>query len=394
MTVGIDEVEQTRPELATHNTALGTHDTDLKADIGDFSARSNLTTLLASLGIPDTTDKPLYTCLIADRLDHATFGLSAAQVLIAALQTDLDNGTDGLGALKALIDTANTSLGHGTYGLSALQVLIAALQTDLDNGTDGLGALKALIDTATTNIGTANTALAHGTYGLSALQVLIAALQTDLDNGTDGLGALKALIDTANTSLGHGTYGLSALQVLIAALQTDLDNGTDGLGALKALIDTMQGNVTSILGDTETNGVVLGTKVAAYKLLVGENQIAVTTEDLNQVAGSYDLLTGTTQPVALTALSIKMPDDLCSDATLTSISVQTDDTTPGVIISAASGAVANLTAEAELSWTGWVRINAGTKIRLTIAGGAEGAEYITTITAKCEAIVDGGYLAA
>ena len=394
MTVGIDGVEQTRPELTTHNAALSTHDAALKADIGDFSARSNLTTLLASLGIPDTTGKPLYTCLITDRLDDATFGLSAAQVLIAALQTDLDNGTDGLGALKALIDTANTSLGNGTYGLSALQVLIAALQTDLDNGTDGLGALKALIDTATTNIGTANTALAHGTYGLSALQVLIAALQTDLDNGTDGLGALKALIDTANTSLGHGTYGLSALQVLIAALQTDLDNGTDGLGALKALIDTMQGNVTSILGDTETNGVALGTKVAAYKLLVGENQIAVTTEDLNQVAGSYDLFTGTTQPVALTAFSIKMPDDLCSDATLTSISVQTDDTTPGEIISAANGAVANLTAEAELSWTGWVRINTGTKIQLTIAGGAEGAEYITTITAKCEAIVDGGYLAA
>ena len=34
-------------------------------------------------------------------------------VLIAALQTDLDNGTDGLGALKALIDTANEHL-NGT----------------------------------------------------------------------------------------------------------------------------------------------------------------------------------------------------------------------------------------------------------------------------------------
>ena len=39
---------------------------------------------------------------------------------------DLSNATDGLGALKALIDTVNT---------------------DLSNGTDGLGALKALIDT-------------------------------------------------------------------------------------------------------------------------------------------------------------------------------------------------------------------------------------------------------
>jgi len=39
-----------------------------------------------------------------------------------------------------------TMLLEGTYGLSNLQVLIAAIQTDLDNGTDGLGALKSLLD--------------------------------------------------------------------------------------------------------------------------------------------------------------------------------------------------------------------------------------------------------
>jgi len=57
---------------------------------------------------------------------------------LAAVQTDLDNGTDGLGALKTLIDTVNT---------------------DLSNGTDGLGALKTLIDAITTTVGVAGAGL-------------------------------------------------------------------------------------------------------------------------------------------------------------------------------------------------------------------------------------------
>lgn len=51
--------------------------------------------------------------------------ITTVDTVVDGIQTDLDNGTDGLGALKVLID---------------------AVQTDLDNGTDGLGALKTLID--------------------------------------------------------------------------------------------------------------------------------------------------------------------------------------------------------------------------------------------------------
>lgn len=68
---------------------LGTHDTDIKADIGDFSAQSNLTSLLAALGIPDVSGKSLYTCLITDRLDSATFGLSAIEALVDDLESRL-----------------------------------------------------------------------------------------------------------------------------------------------------------------------------------------------------------------------------------------------------------------------------------------------------------------
>lgn len=83
-------------------------------------------------------------------------------LLLDALQTDLDNATDGLGALKALIDTVNTDLANGTDGLGALKALIDTVNTDLANGTDGLGALKTLLDAIPTTAmrGTDNAALA------------------------------------------------------------------------------------------------------------------------------------------------------------------------------------------------------------------------------------------
>ena len=130
----------------------------------------------------------------------------------------------------------------------------------------------------------------------------------------------------------------------------------------------------------------------ADAMVMGKSQIKATTIDLNQAAATYDLLTGTAQAVILESLNIKMPTGDCGGA-LTSISIQTDDATPGIIISAANGAVANLTSEADLFWTGSMYITVGTKIQLTIAGGAHGAAYVCNVTAKCRAVVSGGYLA-
>lgn len=125
---------------------------------------------------------------------------------------------------------------------------------------------------------------------------------------------------------------------------------------------------------------------------VGTMQVASTTEDLNQAASTYDLFTGTTQPVILKALTIKMSTG-AAGGSVTSISIQTDDATPGVIISSTLGAVANLTSEADIGWSGEMRIDVGTKIQLTIAGGAHGSEYITKITATYIAVTAGGTLA-
>jgi hypothetical protein len=125
---------------------------------------------------------------------------------------------------------------------------------------------------------------------------------------------------------------------------------------------------------------------------VGNKQIKDTTIDLNQAAATYNIFTGSAQNVLVESLVIKMPDIIAGGA-LTSISIQTDDSTPQVFISSALGAVANLTAEAQLSSTAPIVIIPGQKIQLTIAGGAHGVAYVCDVIVNYRAISDGGYLA-
>ena len=137
-------------------------------------------------------------------------------------------------------------------------------------------------------------------------------------------------------------------------------------------------------------------KIVTFRIVdtrvMGRSQVAATTIDLFQAAGPWDLFTGTAQAVILESLNIKLPTGAIG-GTITGITIQTDDATPGVIIDAATGAVANLLTEADLGWTGTLYITVATKIRLTIITGPAGAEYICNVTAKYKAVVSGGYLA-
>lgn len=125
--------------------------------------------------------------------------------------------------------------------------------------------------------------------------------------------------------------------------------------------------------------------------VMGRLQIAATTIDINQAAGTYDLFTGTTQVVILESLNIKLPTG-APGGTTASLSIHTDDATPGIIISVADGDIANLLTEADIGWTGTLYITVATKIQITYVGVA-GAAYVCDVIAECRAIVSGGYLA-
>lgn len=304
MTIGINGVERIRTELVTH-------DTDVKADVGDFSTQSYLQSILEALGVPDTENKPLYTCLITDRLDNGTIGQQAIKDEVEGLAGSIMVGTDN----------------------AALAAVLGALAD--------------------------------------------AAAAGEVTEADTGMAYLKQLVNMINGGTGIATWAGAAVPG---------DNVS-----LHEVIQQIYTDAAAIVADTGSEGVVLGSKVAAYKKLVGESQITTTTEDLNQAAATYDLLTGTIQAVLLRVLTIKMPAE-AAGGDVANIAIATDDETPGVIFDAAAGTVSALTSEAELSWTGAMRINTDTKIQLTLSGGSHPTEYLTTITAEYSAIADGGYL--
>ena len=191
------------------------------------------------------------------------------------------------------------------------------------------------------------------------------------------------------------------LDLLIDSIEADTKNLYDtSLGVAPA-----DGSLASFIA---TGGTALGTRLPVNKSLydglsggidavnrvAGKMQVKATTIDLAQIAGAYDLFTGTTQDVVVEKLTFRLPNvNVADDATITSIAIASNDATPQVLISSALGVKANLTAEAQISWTGAALLKAGKKIQLTIAGGTADAATVCDVVAEFRAVTGGGYLA-
>jgi len=172
----------------------------------------------------------------------------------------------------------------------------------------------------------------------------------------------------------------------------------DLLVEIKAVTDALPdagalNDLAAILADTGTDGVVVNSRTAAFEKLVGVAQIAVEVIDIQLAAATHILFTGTTQDVIIESLILRCPVD-CSDdvGAFTGISIQTDDTTPQVIIAQADGVKANLTAQSQLAWTGAILLKATKTIGLTIYGGPTDDPTACDVVVKYRAVVSGGYL--
>lgn len=167
-----------------------------------------------------------------------------------------------------------------------------------------------------------------------------------------------------------------------------------GFGTFARAFKTQWGTKYDAAGDIGTDITTL--LAAVDSKVLGRARLSPTTIDLNQAANTYDLFTGTTQAVILDFLVLTVPNGGVAGA-VTSISVQTNDATPQIIIDAASGAVVNLTTENQLGWSATtsnpIYIAVGKKIQLTIAGGAAGVAKVCNVVAVYRSIVSGGYLA-
>ena len=203
-------------------------------------------------------------------------------------------------------------------------------------------------------------------------------------------------IVVGNSSGGTGIYFQAGLANIAANCHVDDITTPYNIAATNHIVGCHEGSVIAANNTTEDDLKTLydGSvgDLSAVNRAAGKLQPAATTIDLNLGAATYTLFTGTTQAVVLESLVIRMPDVDISLGALTSISIQTDDVTPAVIISATDGALANLTGEATISWRGDILIPVGTLVQLTIAGGAAGA-CTCDVVAKSRAVVNLGHLA-
>jgi len=115
--------------------------------------------------------------------------------------------------------------------------------------------------------------------------------------------------------------------------------------------------------------------------------------DLNQAAGNYPLFQAVGD-VLIEGLVIMMPN-VAAGGALTSIAIRTNTATPQYFLTAADGAVANLTALAQLAWASYgatVILLDANQIWLILAGGPTGVGYLTTTVVKYRPLTPGAYL--
>ena len=171
----------------------------------DATAHQTTGTFGQAIGDPVANTKTLYAALITDAVGASvTADVSTVDTVVDGIQTDLDNATDGLGAIKAdtaaiLTDTADMQPKLGTPAgtdisadIATVDTVVDGIQTDLDNATDGLGAIKT--DTAAILVDTA----VIGALG-AGLTDITDRLPAALIKGTADSGTTTTVVDAART---------------------------------------------------------------------------------------------------------------------------------------------------------------------------------------------------
>ena len=163
------------------------------------------------------------------RISDILTNLSTVDTVVDGLQSDLDNATDGLGALKAAIVGAQSSLDNGTYGLSALNVdldsLLASVgtMTNLGSGatiSGNLVAIDTVVDTISANV-------SHATFGLAALDTDLANIEADTQDLQSKIGTPAGASLSADVAAIYSRVGApvgSNISADIAALKSVADN--------------------------------------------------------------------------------------------------------------------------------------------------------------------------
>ena len=168
------------------------------------------------------------------------------EAIFDALFGSAATGFDANGRVDvgAVLGTAQTA-GNLTSLITTVDTVVDGIQTDLDNGTDGLGAIKTAVDAIPDQVWDElqSAHVTAGSFGEIATEV--ASILTDTNELQTNQGNWL-------TATGFATSAaLSTVDTVVDGIQADLDNATDGLGAIKTAVDANQTDLTNIETDTQ-----------------------------------------------------------------------------------------------------------------------------------------------
>lgn len=257
-------------------------------------------------------------------------GISAPATVAAALatiynkvngvQADLDNATDGLGALKSLIETETSAIDSA---LSTIDTEVGNLQTDvtailadtneLQGDWANGGRLDLLLDrtvaaseAAEDLIGlAADTSASATVFGkiaalsgdLATVDSNVDAIKAAVEDATYGLSALEGRLDTVDSTLSTIEGKVDTVDTVVDGIASALADGTSGLAALKSEIDANEAKIDIL--DTNVDSIKASVDHATYGLSAIEAKVMTVDTVVDGIASA--LADGTSGLAALKA---------------------------------------------------------------------------------------------
>lgn len=222
--------------------------------------------------------------------------LATIDGVVDGIQTDLDNGTDGLGALKALIDNKSDVLLSGTAQGGSSNSITLAAATSLGNDTlngcvvkikSGTGEKQHRVITdfnGTTDVATVTPDWVTNPSSDSVYEIVPGSVN------------LTAVRDTAQTSGQDVVAKLNSIEADTQDLQTQVGTAGAGLTDLGGMSTGMKGEVNAeadtALSDydpptraeltTDTNSILA--KLLAYVQLLARSDSAIETDNATELS--------------------------------------------------------------------------------------------------------------
>ena len=372
----------------------------LQADVGDFSAQSNLKSLLSVLGPGWNTDnKNFYVKLITDLLAHGTHGLSvmddyvrksicltgdpASSIGKALYEIYINRLTaTRAGYLDELDFDLNARLGTPTG--ASISVDIIAIKSEMDNATYGLSALETLVDDLETRLGTPFAGTVAGD---------VESIETKVGTNADAAGTTtlfaraKQIVDTY---LADATIGLAAIaaEVNADALAQGAGSVVSNVGVdslVRAIADIVRtggtGDLADILAQTEER-------------VAGKTQILEVSVTSAANAGNVTVATINTE--ACVIQSVILHADAAQTADLTTAAIYGGAGNVITFIGPGDATQANLNAaDKQVAWVpgamGTVRLGATKTITIDLQGTGNTVVDLT-VTIVFAACANGGHL--